>query len=209
MNIPIREYHSYLSPEAGLYRGCEYLPYAHLLKDGHPYFDQGQMQPGSVLYRGVLYTDVPLLFDLVKETLVINNAYKVFKIALIGEEIDSFTIQDHIFIHYRDSVHTIFRPGFYQLLHQGRITVLKKEKKTVREEIDGVTINKLIDYSVAYYLKKDNIWFAVNSEKGLLRAFGSRRSACKKFLRRNHLKFRKDKENTLLQSAGWYESQPQ
>jgi hypothetical protein len=183
--------------------------YAFELKDGHPYFDQNEMQQGTIVYNGILYKDVALILDLVKETLVTNDTRKIYKIALIGEEIDSFTIQDHIFIHYKDSINAPFRPGFYERLHNGPLTILKKEKKTIRPEIEFQVLNKYVDYSVSYYLKKNNTWHPVNSEKSLLRAFGPDASALKKFLRNNKLKFKQDKDNTLLRSAAWYESQHQ
>ena len=209
LNVPIREYHSYLTPESGLYRGPEYIVYAHLLKEGHPYFGQGQAHQGSILYSGVLYTNVSILFDLVKQTVVISDARGIFRIGLIWENVDSFTIQNNSFINNRDSIHTNLRPGYYQLLHQGRLTILKREKKTIRSQIDYLTVNQYIDYSVDYYLKKDGDWITVNSERALLHAMGADRQALKKFLRSNGLKFKKNKDNTLLRSADWYENQHQ
>ena len=54
LNNAIRQYHTYLTPEPGLYRGSQYIVYASLVKEGHPYFDQDHMQTGSVLYNGIL-----------------------------------------------------------------------------------------------------------------------------------------------------------
>src|SRR6187399_1423136 len=69
----VRQYHEYLSPEAGLYRGGEYPWYAFAFKQGHPFFDQDHMRKGSVLYKGILYKDVPLIYDLIQENLVTND----------------------------------------------------------------------------------------------------------------------------------------
>lgn len=203
----IRQYHTYLDPEPALYRGSQYVIYAFQIKEGHPYFDTDQMQTGSVLYNGILYKDIPLIYDLAMGLLVTNDYYKIYRIALINEEIDSFTIQNHIFIRFRDSLDpSAPRPGFYELLHNGRTVILKKEKKTVREEVSTSVITKYIEYSVSYYVKKDSIWYLVNTKKGLLNAFRDKGPQLKKFLRSNGLKFRQDKDNTLIKAVTWYDS---
>jgi hypothetical protein len=207
LNDAIREYHAYLKPESGLYRGSEYIPYAKQLEEGHPYFGQGQMQMGSIIYKGILYKDLPLILDLVKGLLVTTDAQHIFWITLINEEVDSFAIQDHIFIRLKDSLDpSAPRPGFYEQLSNQKITVLKKEKKIIREDLSTGVILKFVDYSVAYYLKRDTAWYHINNEQELLHAFKDKRKELKKFLRSNGLKFRKDKENTLLRTAAWYEN---
>lgn len=209
LNPPIREYHRFLNPEAGLYRGVQYITYAHLLKEGHPYFAEGRPLTGSILYNGVQYENIPILYDQVKEVLVINDNRGVYKIALVSLQIDSFTLENHRFFNNTDSIHSYLRVGFYQILHQGRTTLLKRERKMIRSQIDYLTVNQYIDYTVDYYLKKDGAWYTVNNERSLLHAFGDNKPALKKFLRAQGVKFRKDKENTLLRSADWYESQHQ
>lgn len=207
LNNAIGQYHAYLTPESGLYRGSQYVIYSFQIKEGHPYFDQDQMQTGSVLYNGVLYKNIPLIYDLVKGLLVINDANKIFRIALINQEIDSFSIQNHIFIKLTDSLtSSVPRPGFYELLYNGRTVILKKEKKTIREEIAANAVVKSIDYSVTYYLKKENTWYPISNKRGFMRAFRDKSRDLKKFLRAGGLRFQDDKDNTLIKTAVWYDS---
>jgi hypothetical protein len=205
-NNAVQQYHDYLTPESGLYRGSEYVQYAYQLKEGHPYFDQDHMRKGSVLYRGIRYNDLPLIYDLVKQLLVINDPFNTFKIALINEEIDSFTIANHIFIRLKDSLDpSAPRVGFYEQLYKGRTWILKKEKKEIREEIN-LTVDRFIDQSVSYYLKKGNTYFPVNNKRALLHALNDKSQETKKFMRRNSLRMTADKENTLIKVAAWYDS---
>src|SRR5258708_567978 len=163
LNNAIQQYHTYLTPEPGLYRGGQYVQYAYQFKEGHPYFNQDKMCKGSVLYNGILYKDLPLIYDLLKQLLVINDPYNAFKIALINDEIDSFTIENHIFIHLRDSLDpSAPRIGFYEQIYRGRTWILKKEKKEVREEIN-ISVERFIEHSVSYYLKKGNVYYPVNN----------------------------------------------
>lgn len=205
-NKAIRQYHTSLTPESGLYRGGEYVQFPFFFKEGHPYFDEDKMRQGSVLYNGILYRDLPLIYDLVRQMLVTNDPYNTFKIVLINEEIDSFTIEQHIFIRFKDTLNpSAPRSGFYEQLYTGRTWLLKKEKKDVREEVTA-TIDRYIDHAVSYYLKKGDTYYPVNNKRSLLRALKDKSPELKKFMRRNGLKLKEDKETTLVKVSAWYDS---
>ena len=202
----VQQYHASMTPETGLYRGSEYVVYAQNLKEGHPYFDKDHMRNGSVLYNGILYKDVPLVYDLVKGLVVTYAPLKAFRIILINELIDSFTIENHLFFHLKDSLNpSAPHPGYYEQIYKGRIRIVKKEKKAIREEAGNNYVEKYIDYTVSYYLVKDNTWYPVNNKRTLLHTLGNRNKEARKFMRRNDLDMREDKENTLLKIAAWYD----
>jgi hypothetical protein len=208
LNNAIQQYHSYLTPEPGLYKGSQYVVFPFPFKEGHPYFDQDHMQTGSVLYNGILYKNVPLIYDLVRGLLVTFDVSKTFKISFINQQVDSFTIQNHLFVHLKDSLNPALpRHGFYEVLYNGRTTLLKKEKKSIREDLSFSTINRYVDANpTAYYLKKDSTWYTIYNRKGLFRAFRDKSQELKKFLRSNKIRFKDDKDNTLIKSAAWYDS---
>ena len=198
-------YHQYLAPESGLYRGSQYADYAYLIKDGHPFFDDGHMQKGSVFYDGILYGDLDLVYDLVNEQVVINDPYNIYKISLINEQVDRFTIGSHPFIHLRDSLNASApRVGFYEELCQGRTTLLKREKKVVQEDLTSGEIRRFIIHTTSYYLKKGQTYYAVNNKRSLLHALNDQSGEVKKFIRKNDLSMRRDEENTLIKVSAWY-----
>ena len=94
---------------------------------------------------------------------------------------------------------------FYEQLYKGRTWLLKKEKKDVREEVTS-TIDRYIDYSVSYYLKKGDIYYPVNNKRSLLRALKDKGPDLKKFMRKNGLKLKEEKETTLVKVSAWYDS---
>lgn len=198
----VQQYHSFMTPEPGLYRGRQYVVYAYQIKDGHPYFDEGHTLNGSVLYDGMLYKDVPLQYDLVKELLVTNGPVSNYKISLFNERVDSFTMGAHIFIRLKDSL-TPSAPhvGFYQQLYKGRLTLLKKERKDIQHDQD---FNQFIEHATSYYLKKDGIYYSVNNKRSLLYALKDRNKELKRFMRKNGLKMGQEKESTLIKVSAWY-----
>jgi len=205
--LALRHYHTYVSPATELYRGPEYVDYAYQIKDGNPYFEDSLIA-GSILYNGVLYEHIPLLFDEVLDLVVIKDPYDVWKMSLNREHVDSFTIEDHRFIRVGDSLNpTAPRNGYYEQLYRGRIRLLRREAKTVQIQASFLNqgFEKYTLTSTSYYLKKGDTYFAVNNERSLLAAIKDKGREAKRFMRSNHLRMRKDKQNTLVKVITWYD----
>ncbi|HVU58322.1 MAG TPA: hypothetical protein VHD83_24845 [Puia sp.] len=205
-NNAVSLYHAYLKPEPGLFRGKRYREYSYQLAEGHPFFGDGKMHKGSVLYDSVLYQDLMLWYDMVKDQLVMTSPYGAYKIYLIGNQVDSFTIGDHIFIHQKDSLNpSAPRRGFYEQLYKGQISVLKKNKKVIHEDLQLSGVRQFIDSSLSYYIKKGDTYYSIGNKRSLSHALKDRSKDLNKFLRQNKLKVRKDLENTLIKVAAWYD----
>jgi hypothetical protein len=205
-DLALKQYHAYLDPEPNLYRGSQYAEYGFLLKEGHPFFGEDRLRNGTVIYHGILYENVSLLFDEVLDLLVMPDPFKVFKISLINYEVDGFTIEDHSFVRLSDSLnHSQPGNGFYEQLYKGHISILKREKKTIQDDISNPAegVRRLIYAQITYYLKRGNEYYSVNNKSSLLYAMKDKAREARKFMRQNHLNFRKDKENTLVKVAAW------
>jgi hypothetical protein len=204
-------YHSYLTPETGLFRGDEYATYDFRLREGNPYFGEKRRRPGTIVYDSVLYKKVLLLYDEVKDLVILYDVSNLFKICLFPELIDRFTIEDHRFIRLKDSLNPNQpRNGFYEVLYQGKITLLKKEKKTVQEDLYSSTVAEyyIQGADTSYYLKKNDVYYPVKNTKSLLHALKDRSRDVKRFIRSNGLSMHRDRENTLLKVSAWYDTSP-
>jgi len=207
-NNAVSQYHAYLKPEPGLYRGNRYHEYAFQLAEGHPFYGDGKAHKGSVLYNGILYEDLTLLYDMVKDLVVMPSPFGAYKLYLISSQVDSFTIEDHSFILVKDSLNpTAPHNGFYEQLYKGKIRLLKKNKKVVREDLQLSGVRQYIDSSLSYYIKKGDAYYAVHNKRTLLYAFSDRSRELNRFIRQNKLSIRKDLENTLIKVSAWYDAQ--
>jgi hypothetical protein len=207
----VNQYHTYMTPETHLFRGSEYVTYAQVLKDGYPYFGENSKRKGMVAYNKILYNDVYLYYDLVTGQVVMNDFYNVFKIALYSPLVDSFSIENHFFIHLRDSLNpTAPRNGFYERLYNGHIQLLKKEKKDIQEDIysSNVAQRFIRGADSAYYLKIGNTYHPVNNNRSLQNVLRDHKKDLKKFIRTQQLSMRKQREITLIKVTAWYDSLP-
>ena len=203
----IRQYHAYVNPDVTLYRGPLYVDYAYTLKTGYPYFEDSIIE-GAIIYNGVFYSHVPLQYDVVLDVVVIKDPYEIWKIALDRDHVDSFTIENHQFVRIGDTLNpTAPRRGFYEQLYRGRVRLLKRESKTIQTQPSwqATEFEKYTVTSISYYLKKGETWYPINTRGSLLTALKDRSSEVKRFIRSNHLRLRKDKENSLVKVITWYD----
>lgn len=208
----VKFYHQFLSPETGLYNGSEYaykLYYPFVINEGDPFFLTKQFDTGTVFYNRILYENVPLLYDLVKEEVLTKNPTNTSIIRLNNEKIEWFTILGHRFIKlYKDSVnHPEFHTGFYDQLYDGNTALYKKVSKIFKENTASFQgVNKYIVDVNGYYIKKNNQYYKVKNKKSLLGVLNNKKKEIDQFMRKNKLNVKRTREYTLTKTVVYYDS---
>jgi hypothetical protein len=80
-----------------IYSGAEHMGYAPSV-EGSAYFSAKDWAPGAVLYDGVLYGSESLMYDQVKDKLVLKR-FDGFPVELRSDKIIYFTLAGHTFIY--------------------------------------------------------------------------------------------------------------
>lgn len=201
-------YYQSLQTQSGLYNGSEYVPYVNMLKDGHPYFDTTQMLPGSVFYDGMLYNNVPMLYDIIRDELIIQHYNKVFYLQLIKSKIDSFNLMSHAFVHMgRDSTgKNNLKEGFYDLLYNGKIKLYVRRFKTIQETIPDFTVERRVYAHTRYFIYKNDTYNEVYSQGSVLHLFDDKKTQLKQALRKQHIKFKKQREYAIETMVQQYDA---
>jgi hypothetical protein len=199
-------YDKQVGDQSPLYNGSQYASYGFVFKSGSPYFISEQFNDGSVVYDGILFSNLPLLYEDLSEFLVTKK--DGYLLQLINARISSFVISGHQFIRLiaDSSNRGISKTGFYEILYPGRSTVLKKTSKDIQEVAsiyEGVL--HFIEESDSYFIKRGNVFIRVRSVNELLDVFHDHQKDIQHFIKKNKLKFRKDKENILIKVAGYYD----
>ncbi|MBV9987942.1 MAG: hypothetical protein JO301_09700 [Chitinophagaceae bacterium] len=204
----VRLYQQFLYPEKALYTGRQYLDYRNVLYENHhPFFRSPDFQPGSVYYDGVLYEDISLQYDIVKNVIVTWDPYRKYLIELLSAKLDWFTINDTRFVHIRPEagMRSPVEDGFYRLLYDGKITVLKKEAKRVVQEIDIKRVQRLTEETPSYYIRKGNAYFPVSNKSSVLKVLNDQKAELNQFIRKQNLDFSGEKEKALAAIAAQYD----
>ena len=208
----INLYHHFLAPEPGLYNGSEYVYYQYypfVINEGHPFFLSKNFNNGSVNYNGMLYENVPILFDIIKDEVLINDPSKKYIIKLNNKRIDRFTILNYTFIHLHPdpAYNSIIKDGFYQLLYRGNTNLYKSVEKIIKENAGSSEgINKYVKENDAYIIQQGNKYYAIKNKKTLLLVLSSRKKEVQQFIKKNRLKMKKGKEYAFIKSVAYYDS---
>lgn len=199
-------YYSSLDHQSRLYNGIEHIGYSPRIK-GHAYFQEVEMQKGTIVYDGLVYADVPMWYDMMKEQVIISHFNKFTRIGLVSQKVSAFTLLNHRFIRLEiDS--TLGLPistGFYDVMYKGRSTVLVRRVKTIYEIVKDEVEREFTQQNY-YFIQKDSTWYSVKTYKGLLSIFKDRSKEIKQYLRKSKIRYRKDKENAIVKAAAYYDS---
>lgn len=205
MITPDSAYFAEIGDGSFLYTGEEYLPHRLGIK-GSPFFSGDQMELSEVHYNGIRYTKIPLLYDLVRQKIVLNRYNENARMSLLNEKIKYFSIAGHYFINTALFVNGEILPeSFFEVVHSGKIKIraarIKRVEITMNTEIPPTFIKRDI-----FYLRNGDQYYEVNDKKSLINSLSDKKEKVKEFVRKNKFRFKNNLETDLLETAKFYES---
>lgn len=189
--------------QSGLYNGRGYRPHTMSFAKGHPFFKTDKFVSGKVLYRGIYYHDVSMMYDLVKNEVVVPYIDDNSHFSLINEAIAEFSLDGHDFQFLSPEGHP---PGFYEKLYAGKTGVWASRSKSIDENaLNAEVIEWTIRSRDRYYLLKDGKFTPLTSEGSLLNIAGDRKKELKQYIRTNKLKFKSNFESAIIKLVSYYD----
>jgi hypothetical protein len=203
---PVKLYFNAVGENAHIYTGYEYFTPDRNIK-GSPYYLTDSPWPSDILYDDSYYRDIPILYDIVKDEVVINRLGQNFKISLVTDKLKSFILRKHEFIRVSlDSVNGAqLQTGFYDRLYNGKTIVLAKRRTRLQETYVYSQINYEYIRQDMYYVIVAGQIVQVDSKSSVLKLFNSKKSEIKSFIRKNKLNFKSDFEKTLVAVSAYYD----
>ena len=209
LSAAIASYHQAVFPENALYNGSEYLPNNVAFVNGQPYFLSNRPLPGSVLYKGLMYENLRLMYDLTRQQLILIHPVNIQRIKLNTADIMEFTIQGHRFLKLQtDQQATQNIPaGIYELLFKGKVTKLfKNNKKSITEELTSSSgVLYFIKEENTYYIEHGGRYYPLSNRRSVLRAFSDRKKEMTRFLKTHNVSPRANNEAAYKLIAAYYD----
>ncbi|MBA9078158.1 MULTISPECIES: hypothetical protein [Rufibacter] len=194
-------FHQALGRNARIYSGAVYAPYNRPSK-GHPFLGNGEWADATILFDGVLYPQIPLLYDVVSDMAVIGYAGDsdpLQKFVLVRERTHYFTINDRRFVAVQDSTNQI-NGGYYEELFNGSVQVLAKRSKQVTNRPSELIFAE----NDRFYVHKLGHFYPVNSKSSLLKVFKEHKAHLVTFIKDQKIDFRQDKGLAIARVAAHY-----
>jgi hypothetical protein len=200
-------YYDQLGDQSRLYNGSLYQGYDYVFREGSPYFlGSKATRAGSVEYDSMIFINVPMIYEDYRQKLVAVD--QGFRLQLINERVNAFTIAGHHFIRvFSDpQFNGLTEKGFYEQIYSGRTAILKWTKKNMQEVLSASEGSIWYVYeSESYFIHNGGSWVYIKSRKDLLNILGDRRKEIQRFIKKNKLNYKKDRDNTLIQVGGYYD----
>jgi hypothetical protein len=203
LDSTISFYNKSLGENTLLYNGREYTGnYSRTV--GHPFFGSEHPQKGSVLYDETLYPHSAITYDLTTDEVFIKTPENR-SLKLLSEKIDHFSLGDDVFVRVVQQPDRKDGPvtGFYEVLYGGGITVLAKRKKQLEPSFNLEDPYRFVQYD-RYFIKTKDAYREIDSEGSLMSLFPGK-DETRKYMRKNGINFKKNRENAIIQVAAYYD----
>lgn len=203
----VRKYYATAIAENSLlFNGTEYY-YDDRSLAGHPFLETTDFVKGTVTYNNILYTDIPLSYDILRDQVVafLPTSGGDIKMKLITEKINAFSIGGRSFVHViKDSAANISN-GFYEVLHNGKVQLLAKRSKRIQENVSSLGVEKKVEDNNVFYIKKNNKYYEVSSRSSLLDVLNENKSQLSKFIKQSDIRYNKDVEYNIIRAVRYFD----
>jgi len=206
-NNSLALYYNSVGKESPLYNGVEYTFYDPLIKGNAYFLDTKAFAPGNVYYDRVLFNNVPMLYDLYADKVVVLLYNNFTKFSLINQKVTAFDYLDHHFVNIdADTIanNTLIKSGFYDELYKGRVQVLARRAKSIQNRI-GYEVESYFDLTQDYYIRKGSVYYSVSSQGTLLSIFKDKKRELQQYARTNDIKYRRNPEEAMVKIATYYD----
>src|SRR4029078_599628 len=129
---------------------------------GTPYFGPEGWQQGTVLYDGILYRNVPVKYDMVKDLLLVGHPNGYTVLSLFSPRVDSFSFAGHRFHYMKDRKD--LPPGFYELMKEGKVSCLVKRAEKIDENVLSPDRGEQFVSADEYFVMKDGNYYRIKTE---------------------------------------------
>jgi hypothetical protein len=198
-------YNPFIEKQSRLYNGIEHSGYSFRIK-GHAYFIEKELQTGTVVYDELEFANVRMIYDLLKDQVIVQHYNGFSRVGLVSEKVKEFSLYNHHFIRLiADSLsHSPLLTGFYDEVYNGRLNVLVKRGKFIEERIKDELEREFMPLDL-FFIQKEGIYYQVKNYKGLLAVLKDRSKDVKQYLRKNRIKYRKGAENAIVKAVVYYD----
>ena len=206
LNNTISFYRDQVKHGSFIYQGRQYAEFDHRI-NGHAYFIIKEWQEGNINYKGQHYQQVPMLYDVVNDEVLVKHYGGHIKVKLYKEKIDEFSLSGHHFIKLAatDTKGEKMPGGFYDQLYKGELQVLVKRKKIISEYHHEMKVKRDFVEKDLYFIQKDGVYYPVKKKGSVLEVLKNQKKEIRQFLKQNKIVFKLNPEFAIVKMVEFYD----
>jgi hypothetical protein len=200
----VKVYHDGIGDQAAKFNGSQYQGYTVSFSDGHPYFKNNLLANGSIIYDGVQFENIKLLYDEVADCVVLQDS--THRIKLVNERLSAFSLQESNFEYLiKKDNSPLHSTGFYEVLSKGKTNLYKKETKKIIDKFSNANeLAVLFEIHHYYYIQRGDKFFEIKKKKDLFKMLSDQEKEITKYITDEHLNYRKAKDIMLTKVIDYY-----
>ncbi len=157
-------------------------------RDNHNFYQDDSFKRGSIIYRGQVFNNIELKYELVDDFLVIQLSNNNQITSIIPEKslVQKFSIENKKFINSSSF-------GFLEeLLIKEEFSVLKKHRKLSKENRDADYRYHTFKKQEGYILFYNDNYFSIDSKRDFVKLFPNSKKQISKFYKDNKFLIKND-----------------
>lgn len=174
--------------------GVKYFEKYRTLKNEHQFFNDKKLKEGTVSFNHQVYYNVPLMYDVYQDALIINitSKYDSYLLILDKEKVDYFVLDGFTFENIK--VH-----GYLQVLAKNSKTKLykKNHKKVKSKFVEFKKLSRFISNNSFQFYNGQKL-INVNGKSDWIKAFPSLKSTIQLFFRSNKILLKNDPDRFMI-----------
>lgn len=203
---PLLLYQAATKSDQNLYNGRAYYIYDAREEEFQFYVDR-KFEKGTVFYDGQRYDSIPMMYDLVRDELIIKHANGFENIVLQSPKVRYFDFYGHkyFWLVAGKQIDPNMTTGFYDHVYEGKSRVLVRRTKQRQERILEKKVIAQFPASTSYYVYANGLYHNISSKRALFSLFPEKKSELRKALREQGIKFRKNRERAIITMVARYD----
>ena len=169
--------------------------------EGDAFYLSKEWMPGSIRYDGVWYEDMTMMYDLVKDAVIVRHSNGV-PISINNDRVSQFKIAGIQFVRLESGKG--IKPGFYEVLVTGEMTLFVKRIKIIEERIVGNELERKFAAFNQYYILKDGQFTSLKKPKSLIAMLGEKKHKVNQYMNGQQVSYKKEPERAMVLITDYY-----
>lgn len=161
-------------------------------------------QKGSIVYEGVFYKDVYIMYDMVKEAVIVRHPNGFTKVILFSPRVEYVVTPEYKFVYISNSK-GLMKEGFYEEFQSGKIVLLAKKINIIEESVTSSEIVHKFILKTSFYSFKDGTYYSIKNANSLLSLTGQK-NEIQQYLKKIKVRYKDNPELTLIKISEYYNS---
>ena len=207
-----QQYVKDVQPESVLFNGPEYVNRTSPGTIGHPFFETAEPHPGTIMYRGARFQNIPLNYDLALDQVLLSYPGQVATVQLVPDQITTFSLGSHQFVRLLadSSAKSAAPTGFYEVLLPGPVSLLARHTKRVERTTVQQNLRLTFRQTDQLFVRTASTVAPVGNLKDVLALLPAHKAEVQRYARQQQLRFSSaQREASFLSALRYYASLPQ